>query len=118
MVERAKPARVIEAPTNEASATYMLQDAMLCNPPMDAETQRYGAFYLRSIQRAVEERAKSAGWQEANQEASKAEWRAEQAEIRAADVMSDRAIAVLEFRKLAELLHVKLSAAQINALAA
>lgn len=117
-VERANTARTIVAPTNDASATYMANDAMLCNPPMDAETQRYAAFYLRSIQRNAEERAKSTDWQAANEECQKAEWRAEQAEIRAADVMSDRAIAILEFRKLADLLHVKLSAAQIKALAA
>lgn len=118
MVERVKPGRVIDAPANDAPASHMLQDAMLCNPPMDAETQRYGAFYLRSVQCNAEERAKSTGWQAANEERQKAEWRAEQAEIRAADVMSDRAIAILEFRRLADLLHVKLSAAQIKALAA
>lgn len=117
-IERAKNARTIEAPANEASASYMLADAMLCNPPMDADNQRYGAFYLRSIQRNAEERAKSTDWQAANEECQKAEWRAAQAEIRAADVMSERAIAILEFRKLADLLHVKLSAAQIKALAA
>ena len=117
-VDRVKTARTIEAPANEANASYMASDAMLCNPPMDAESQRYSAFYLRSIQRNAEDRAKSTDWQAANEECQKAEWRAEQAEIRAADVMSDRAIAVLEFRKLAELLHVKLSAAQVKALAA
>lgn len=117
-VERAKPARMIDAPVNEASASYMLQDAMLCNPPMDADNQRYGAFYLRSIQRNAEDRAKSADWQSANEECQKAEWRAKKAEIRVADIMENRAIAILEFRKLADLLHIKLSAAQIKALAA
>lgn len=117
-VDRVKTARTIEAPENEASVSYMASEAMLCNPPMDADNQRYGAFYLRNVQRNAEERAKSAVWRSANEECHKAEWRAEQAEIRAADVMTDRAIAVLEFRKLAELLHVKLSAAQVKALAA
>ena len=117
-VERAKPAQMIDAPVNEASASYMLQDAMLCNPPMDADNQRYGAFYLRSIQRNAEDRAKSADWQSANEECQKAEWRAKKAEIRVADIMENRAIAILEFRKLADLLHIKLSAAQIKALAA
>ena len=115
-VDRVKPARTIDAPVNEAPATYMASEAMLCNPPMDSDNQRYGAFYLRSVQRTAEERAKSTDWQEANQEASKAEWRAEQAEILAADVMRDRAIAVLAFRKLADLLHVKLHATQPKAL--
>lgn len=117
-VDRVKTARTIKAPENEASVSYMASEAMLCNPPMDADNQRYGAFYLRNVQRNAEERAKSAVWRSANEECHKAEWRAEQAEIRAADVMTDRAIAVLEFRKLAELLHVKLSAAQVKALAA
>ncbi len=117
-VERANAARTIVAPANDAPATYMANDAMLCNPPMDAESQRYGAFYLRSVQLDAEKRAKSTAWQAANEECQKAEWRAEQAEIRAADVMSERAIAVIEFRKLAELLNIKLSAAQIKALAA
>ena len=115
-VERVKAARVIEAPVNEAPASYMLADAMLMNPPMDSDDQRYGAFCLRSIQRNAEERAKSAAWQSANEEYHAAEWRAEQAEIRAADVMMDRAIAILEFRKLAELLHVKLSVTQVKSL--
>jgi hypothetical protein len=117
-VERVKSARTIEAPANEAPASYMLTDVMLMNPPMDTDNQRYGAFYLRQSQKMTEDRNNDPAYRADCLKIEQSEWRAEQAEIRAMDVMADRAIAILEFRKLAEFLHVKLSATQIKALAA
>lgn len=120
-VQRTAPAKTIELPdANAADQSYMAQDAMLCNPSMDAEEQgaRYAGHYLRQSQGATAARLLSPEWRDACAEADKAEWRARQAEIRAADVMEDRAIAVQEFVKLAEFLGVKLSASQRKALAA
>lgn len=119
-VERVNPVRVIEAPTNEAPTSYMAQDAILCNPTMDAEDQakKYAGHYLRQSQGATAARLLSPEWREACAEYEKAEWRARQAEIRAADAMQDRAIAVQEFIRLAEFLGVKLTAAQRKVLAA
>lgn len=120
-VQRIAPAKTIELPdANTANRSYMAQDAMLCNPTMDAEEQskRYAGHYLRQSQGATAARLLSPEWREACAEAEKAEWRAEQAEIRVADVMTDWAIAVQEFVKLAEFLGVKLTAAQRKVLAA
>lgn len=120
-VQRTAPAKTIELPdANTADRSYMAQDAMLCNPTMDAEEQskRYAGHYLRQSQGATAARLLSPAWREASEEAEKAEWRASQAEIRAADAMQDRAIAVQEFIKLADFLGVKLSAAQRKLLVA
>lgn len=120
-VQRTTPAKNIELPdANTANRSYMAQDAMLCNPTMDAEDQakKYAGHYLRQSQGATAARLLSPEWREACAEYEKAEWRAEQAEIRAADAMADRDIAVQEFVKLAEFLGVKLTAAQRKVLAA
>ena len=119
-VQRAAPAKIIELPdANTADQSYMAQDAMLCNPPMGAEEQgaRYAGHYLRQSQGATAARLLSPEWRDACEEAEKAEWRARHAEIRAADAIEDRAIAVQEFLKLSEFLGVKLTAAQRKALA-
>ncbi len=119
-VQRTAPAKTIELPdANTADRSYMAQDAMLTNPPMDDDQQkRYADHYLRQSQGATAARLLSPEWREACAEYEKAEWRAKQAEIRAADAIQDRAIAVQEFVKLAEFLGVKLSASQRKALAA
>ena len=120
-VERTAPAKTIAAPdANVANQAYMAKDAVLCNPPMDCEEQnkRYAGHYLRQSQGATAKRLLSPEWREACEEVEKAEWRARQAEIRAADAMEDRAIAVQEFLKLAEFLGIKLTATQRKALAA
>lgn len=120
-VERTKPAKAVELPdANTADQTYMAQDAMLCNPTMDAEDQarKYAGYYLRQSQGSTAARLLSPEWREACAEAEKAEWRAQQAEIRVADVMTDRSIAVQEFVKLADFLGVKLTPAQRKAIAA
>lgn len=120
-VQRTAPAKTIELPdANTADRSYMAQDAMLTNPPMDAEDQakKYAGHYLRQSQGAAAARLLSPEWRNACEEADKAAWRAKQAEIRAADAIQDRAIAVQEFVKLAEFLGVKLSASQRKALAA
>lgn len=120
-VQRTAPAKAIELPdANVADQTYMAQDAMLCNPSMDAEeqAQKYANHYLRQSRGVTAARLLSPEWREACEDAEKAEWRAKQAEIRAADAMQDRAIAVQEFIKLAEFLGVKLTATQRKALAA
>lgn len=114
-VQRTTPAKTVAlTEANTAGQAYMAQDAMLCNPTMDAEEQskRYAGHYLRQSQGMTAARLLSPAWREASEEAEKAEWRASQAEIRAADAMQDRAIAVQEFVKLAEFLGVKLTAAQ------
>lgn len=120
-VQRTAPAKTIELPdANAAARSYMAQDAMFCNPTMDAEEQskRYAGHYLRQSQGATAARLLSPEWRDACEKADKAEWRARQAEIRAADAMEDRAIAVQEFVKLAEFLGVKLTAAQRKVIAA
>ena len=120
-VQRTAPAKTIELPdANAADQTYMAQDAMLCNPTMDAEDQakKYTGHYLRQSQGATAARLLSPEWREACVEYEKAEWRAQQAEIRAADVMTDRNIAIQEFVKLAEFLGVKLTATQRKVIAA
>ena len=120
-IQRTAPAKTIELPdANTADHNYMVKDAMLCNPPMDAEEQgaRYAGHYLRQSQGMTAARLLSPAWREASEEAEKAEWRASQAEIRAADAMQDRAIAVQEFIKLAEFLGVKLTATQRKVIAA
>ena len=120
-VQRAAPAKIIELPdANTADRSYMAQDAMLCNPSMDAEEQvaRYAGHYLRQSQGATAARLLSPEWRDACAEYEKAEWRAKQAEIRAADAMQDRAIAVQEFVKLAEFLGIKLTATQRKVIAA
>ena len=120
-VEKTGKGRIIDVPAvQDADRGYLAQDAMICNPPMDSEEQnaRYAGHYLRQSQGATAARLLSPEWREACEEADKAAWRAKQAEIRAADVMTDRAIAVQEFVKLAELLGVKLTATQRKALAA
>jgi len=119
-VQRTAPAKIIELPdANTADQSYMAQDAMLCNPPMGAEEQskRYAGHYLRQSQSATAARLLSPEWREACAEYEKAEWRAQQAETRAADVMTDRNIAVQEFVRLAEFLGIKLTAAQNKVLA-
>ena len=120
-VQRTAPAKTIELPdANAADRSYMAQDAMLCNPTMDAEEQskRYAGYYLRQSQGATAARLLSPEWRDACAEYEKAEWRARHAEIRAADAMEDRAIAVQEFVKLAEFLGVKLTATQRKVIAA
>ena len=120
-VERTAPAKTIAAQNAAvADQSYMAQDAMLCNPPMDSEEQnkRFAGHYLRQSQGATAKRLLSPRWREACEEAEKAEWRTRQAEIRVADVMQDRAIAVQEFVKLAEFLGVKLTVAQRKVLVA
>ena len=119
-VQRTAPAKTIELPdANTADRSYMAQDAMLTNPPMDDDQQnRYAGHYLRQSPGATAARLLSPEWREACAEYEKAEWRAKQAEIRAADAMQDRAIAVQEFVKLAEFLGIKLTAAQRKAIAA
>lgn len=120
-VQRTAPTKAIELPdANAANRSYMAQDAMLCNPTMDAEEQskRYAGHYLRQSQGATAARLLSPEWRDACAEYEKAEWRAQQAEIRAADVMRDRDIAIQEFVKLADFLGIKLSVAQRKALAA
>lgn len=120
-VQRTAPAKTIELPdANTAGQSYMAQDAMLCNPTMDAEEQskRYAGHYLRQSQGATAARLLSPEWREACEEVNKAAWRAEQAEIRAADAMQDRAIAIAEFIRLSELLDVHLTKAQKAKLAA
>ena len=120
-VQRTAPAKTIELPdANAANRSYMAQDAMLCNPPMGAEEQskKYAGYYLRQSQGATAARLLSPEWREACAEADKAEWRAKQAEIRAADAMRDRNIAAQEFVKLAEFLGVKLTATQRKVIAA
>lgn len=119
-VQRTAPAKTIELPdANTADRSYMAQDAMLTNPPMDDDQQkRYAGHYLRQSQGATAARLLSPEWREACAEYEKAEWRAKQAEIRAADAIQDRAIAVQEFVKLAEFLGVKLTATQRKALTA
>lgn len=120
-VQRTAPAKTIElSDANTADRSYMAADAMLTNPPMDAEEQgkRYAGHYLRQSQGMTAARLLSPAWRDACAEYEKAEWRAKQAEIRAADVMEDRAIAVQEFVKLAEFLGIKLTATQRKELAA
>lgn len=120
-VQRTAPAKTIELPdANAADRSYMAQDAMFCNPTMDAEDQakKYAGHYLRQSQGMTAARLLSPAWRDACAEYEKAEWRARQAEIRAADAMEDRAIAVQEFVKLAEFLGVKLTAAQRKVIAA
>ena len=120
-VQRTAPAKTIELPdANVADQSYMAQDAMLCNPAMDAneQAQKYAGHYLRQSQGATAARLLSAEWRNACEEYDKAQWRAAQAEIRTADAMQDRAIAVQEFLKLSEFLGVKLTATQRKALAA
>lgn len=120
-VQRTAPAKTVELPdANAANRSYMAQDAMLCNPTMDAEEQskKYAGYYLRQSQGATAARLLSPEWRNACEEHEKAEWRAQQAEIRAADVMTERNIAVQEFIKLAEFLGVKLTATQRKVIAA
>lgn len=114
-VEKTGKGRIIDvAAVQNADRAYMAQDAILCNPPMDADEQskRYAGYYLRQSQGATSARLLSPEWRDACEEADKAEWRARQAEIRAADAMEDRAIAIQEFVKLAEFLGVPLTKAQ------
>lgn len=120
-VQRTAPAKTVAlTEANTAGQSYMAQDAMICNPTMDAEDQakKYAGYYLRQSQGATAARLLSPEWIDACAEYEKAEWRAKQAEIRAADAMQDRAIAVQEFVKLAEFLGVKLTATQRKAIAA
>jgi len=120
-VQRTAPAKIIELPdANTADVSYMAKDVMFCNPAMDSEEQskRYAGHYLRQSQGATAARLLSPEWRDACAECERAEWRAKQAEIRAADAMEDRAIAAQEFVKLAEFLGVKLTTAQRKVLAA
>lgn len=120
-VERTAPAKTIAAPdANVADASYMAKDAALCNPPMDAEEQgaRYAGHYLRQSQEATAARLLSPEWREACAEHDKRQWLAEQAENRAVDAMRNRAIAAIEFARLADFLGVKLTAAQRKVIAA
>ena len=123
-VQRTAPAKIIAmeetAECSVAEANAVLAEVWAYNPSMDAEDQakKYAGYYLRQSQGATAARLLSPEWRDACAEADKAEWRAEQAEIRAADAMTDRSIAVQEFIKLAEFLGVKLTATQRKALAA
>lgn len=123
-VQRTAPAKTIAmeetAECSVAEANAVLAEVWAYNPTMDSEEQgaRYAGHYLRQSQGATAARLLSAEWRNACEEYDKAQWRAEQAEIRAADAMQDRAIAVQEFVKLAEFLGVKLTATQRKALSA
>lgn len=123
-VQRTAPAKIIEeeqaAECSVAEANAVLAEVWAYNPTMDAEDQakKYAGHYLRQSQGATAARLLSPEWRNACEEYEKAEWREKQAEIRAADAMADRNIAVQEFVKLAEFLGVKLTATQRKVIAA
>ena len=113
------PAMDSDTQHDEANRTYLLEDVMLCNPAMDSDTQqaRYSGFYLRQSQARTEARNASPDYRADCDKLTQAEWIANKAEERAISAAMETAIAVAEFKRLAEILHVKLTAAQIKALA-
>lgn len=118
-VKKKVPALPAPMQHDEANRTYLLEDVMLCNPAMDSDTQqaRYSGFYLRQSQARTEARNASPDYRADCDKLTQAEWIANKAEERAISAAMETAIAVAEFKLLAEILHVKLTAAQIKALA-
>lgn len=122
----AKTREKVVAPTiaapkvnDEAGREYMAQDAMLCNPPMDEEqAKRYAGAYLRVSQARAEKIKNDPEVYALGTRIAKAHEIAAAAEERAAAAMVDRAIAIAEFIRLAELLAVPLTKAQKAKLAA
>lgn len=115
------PAPAIAAPKadNEAGRDYMAQDAMLCNPPMDEDqAKRYAGAYLRISQARAEKIKNDPEVYALGTRIAKAHEIAAAAEERAAAAMEDRAIAIAEFIRLAEMLAVPLTKAQKAKLAA
>lgn len=118
-VTKKAPALTAPIQHDEANRTYLLEDVMMCNPAMDTDDQqaRYAGFYLRQSQSRTEARKGDPGYQADCDKLTQAEWIANKAEERAISAAMETAIAVEEFKRLAEILHVKLTAAQIKALA-
>lgn len=115
------PAPALAAPKadNEAGRDYMAQDAMLCNPPMDEDQQkRYAGAYLRVSQSRAEKIKNDPEAYAIGTRMDKAQEIAAAAEERAAAAMVDRAIAIAEFIRLAEMLAVPLTKVQKAKLAA
>jgi hypothetical protein len=115
------PTPAIAAPKadNEVGRDYMAQDALLCNPPMDDEqAKRYAGAYLRISQARAEKIKNDPEVYALGTRIAKAHEIAAAAEERAAAAMVDRAIAIAEFIRLAELLAVPLTKAQKAKLAA
>lgn len=113
------PALAAPKVNNGAGRDYMAQDAMLCNPPMDEDqAKRYAGAYLRISQARVEKIKNDPEAYALGTRIAKAHEIAAAAEERAAAAMVDRAIAIAEFIRLAELLAVPLTKAQKAKLAA
>lgn len=113
------PALAAPKADNEAGRDYMAQDAMLCNPPMDEDqAKRYAGAYLRISQARAEKIKNSPEAYALGTRIAKAHEIAAAAEERAAAAMEDRAIAIAEFIRLAEMLAVPLTKAQKAKLAA
>jgi hypothetical protein len=113
------PAIAAPKADNEAARDYMAQDALLCNPPMDDEqAKRYAGAYLRISQARAEKIKNDPEVYALGTRIAKAHEIAAAAEERAAAAMVDRAIAIAEFIRLAELLAVPLTKAQKAKLAA
>lgn len=122
----AKTREKVVAPTlaapkvsDEVGREYMAQDAMLCNPPMDEDqAKRYASAYLRISQARAEKIKNDPEVYALGTRIARAHEIAAAAEERAAAAMVDRAIAIAEFIRLAELLAVPLTKAQKAKLAA
>jgi len=113
------PALAAPKVNNEAGRDYMAQDAMLCNPPMDEDqAKRYAGSYLRVSQARVEKIKNDPEAYALGTRIAKAHEIAAAAEELAAAAMVDRAIAIAEFIRLAEMLAVPLTKAQKAKLAA
>lgn len=116
----AKTREKVVAPTiaapkadNEAGRDYMVQDAMLTNPPMDEDqAKRYAGAYLRISQARAEKIKNDPEAYALGTRIAKAHEIAAAAEERAAAAMVDRAIAIAEFIRLSELLAVPLTKTQ------
>ncbi len=116
----AKTREKVAAPTlaapkadNAAGRDYMAQDAVLCNPPMDEDqAKRYAGAYLRISQARAEKIKNDPEAYALGTRIAKAHEIAAAAEERAAAAMEDRAIAIAEFIRLAEMLAVPLTKAQ------
>lgn len=117
-----KKAPALSAPVaeNEAPRNYLLADSMLTNPAMDADTQqeRYSGFYLRQSQAQTTARNESPEYKVDCEKMSQAEWIAAKAEEKAMEAIQNVQIARVEFRRLAELLQIKLTVGQLKTLAA
>jgi hypothetical protein len=113
------PAIAAPKADNAAGREYMAADVMLCNPPMDDEqAKRYAGAYLRISQARAEKIKNDPEVYALGTRIAKAHEIAAAAEERAAAAMVDRAIAIAEFIRLAELLAVPLTKAQKAKLAA